>query len=165
MSARTLAVGLFGALACASPVLAAPAGPGAGSAQEQAFLAQNARSPDVVALPGLQYKVVRSGPANGPHPRRADDVTVRYVGQFIDGKTFGASSDNGAGTESFPVQKLIPGWMAALQLMRPGDVWMLYIPAYLAYGAIGKSPIPPDATLVFQVQLVSVTPQQEAPAR
>jgi peptidylprolyl isomerase/FKBP-type peptidyl-prolyl cis-trans isomerase FklB len=166
VNSKTVATALAVALACASPGWAETAAAlGAGTTQEQAFLARNAKAEGVVALPGLQYKVVRSGPATGLHPRRADDITVRYVGQFIDGKTFGASSDNGAGSETFPVQKLIPGWIAALQLMRPGDVWLLYIPAYLAYGATGKSYIPPDSTLIFQVELVSVTPEPEAPAR
>ena len=119
--------------------------------------AQAAAAPaGVVTLPGLQYRILSSGPADGAHPSRGDDVTVRYVGQFQDGKVFGSSPDNGAGTEVFPLQKLIPGWIAALQLMRPGDVWMLYVPAYLAYGAPGKPPyIPPDSPLVFRVELVS----------
>ena len=63
----------------------------------------------------------------------------------------------------FPLQKLIPGWVAALQLMRPGDVWMLYVPAYLAYGAAGKSYIPPDSTLIFHVELVASEPAATAP--
>ena len=138
---------------------------GMGTAAEQAFLAGNAKADGVVVLPGLQYKIVRSGPADGPHPRRADDITVHYVGKFPDGKTFSTTPDNGAGTEVFPLQKLIPGWIAALQLMRPGDVWMLYVPSYLGYGAAGKSYIPPDSTLVFQVELVSVAPPADAPTK
>ena len=142
------------------------AGPpaGIGTAAEQAFLSANAKAAGVVALPGIQYKIVKSGPASGPHPLRSDDITARYVGQFIDGKVFGASSENGAGTEVFPLQKLIPGWIAALQLMRPGDVWMLYVPAYLAYGAVGKSYIPPNSTLIFRVELIGVAPHVDGPA-
>jgi len=144
----------------AGPAMAAPNG--AGTPEEQAFLARNARADGVVVLPGLQYRILKSGPADGPHPSRADDITVRYVGQFLDGKTFNTSPDNGAGTTVFPLQKLIPGWVAALPLMRPGDVWMLYLPSYLAYGAPGKSYIPPDSTLVFRVELVAVSPHVDA---
>ena len=157
----------LGALALAVFAVAhadAAASAGMGTLAEQAFLAQNAKVDGVVTLPGLQYKIVKSGPVDGPHPRRADDITVRYVGAFPDGKVFSATLDNGAGTEVFPLQKLIPGWIAALQLMRPGDVWMLYVPAYLAYGAAGKSYIPPDSTLVFKVELVSVASHVDAPA-
>jgi peptidylprolyl isomerase/FKBP-type peptidyl-prolyl cis-trans isomerase FklB len=127
------------------------------TAQEQSFLSQNALESGVFSLPGLQYKILKSGPASGPHPRRSDDVTVRYEGRFIDGKVFNTSPDQGAGTAVFPLQKLIPGWIAALQLMRPGDVWRLYVPAYLAYGAFGKDYIPPNSTLIFKVELVAVT--------
>lgn len=128
------------------------------------FIAANAHAPGVVVLPGLQYKVLKSGPADGPHALRSDDITVRYEGRFADGKLFDASPDDGRGTTVFPLQKLIPGWIAALQLMRPGDVWMLYLPPNLAYGAKGKGPIPPDTPLVFKVELVSVAPHADAPA-
>ena len=142
------------------------AAPGAGTAAEQAFLAANAKTQGVVVLPGLQYKILKSGPADGAHPLRSDDISVRYEGRFADGKVFGSSADNGAGTETFPLQKLIPGWIGALQLMRPGDVWMLYLPSYLAYGATGKSPyIPSDSTLVFRVELIAAGPQVETPAK
>ncbi len=157
-----VALALAFALGGASPALAAPP-PADETSAERAFLAANAKSPGVVSLPGLQYKVLRSGPVDGPHPLRSDDVTVRYVGQFPDGQTFGSSGDNGAGPEIFPLQKLIPGWIAALQLMRPGDVWMLYVPAYLAYGVAGKSTIPPNSTLVFRVELLATAPHRDAP--
>ena len=157
LSGLTLAAG-------ASASAAAP--PGAGTAAEQSFLARNAKAEGVVALAGLQYKILKSGPADGPHPLRSDDVTVRYEARFADGKVFGSSADGGAGIEVFPLQKLIPGWIAAVQLMRPGDIWMLYVPAYLAYGAAGKPTyIPPDSTLVFRVELVAAWPHGESPAR
>lgn len=89
---------------------------------------------------------------------------MRYQGRFLDGRVFSTSTDQGRGETVFPLQKLIPGWVAALQLMRPGDVWMLYVPAYLAYGAAGKNYIPPDSTLVFQVELVGIEPAGAAPA-
>ena len=160
-----MAAGLLGALILAPPLHAFAGAPaGIGTPAEQGFLASNAKSPGVVSLPGVQYKIIKSGPPNGPHPLRSDDITVRYVGQFIDGKVFGASSENGAGTEVFLLQKLIPGWIAALQRMRPGDVWMLYVPAYLAYGAVGKSYIPPNNTLIFRVELIGVGPHADSVA-
>ncbi|MBW3618180.1 MAG: alpha/beta fold hydrolase [Proteobacteria bacterium] len=144
----------------------APAAAGASDdplARERAFLVRNAGEPGVVSLPGLQYKVLRSGPATGRRPTRADDVTVRYQGRFLDGRVFSTSGDEGRATTTFPLQKLIPGWLSALQLMRPGDEWMLYVPAHLGYGAAGKSYIPPNSTLVFRVELVSAAPSAEQP--
>ena len=138
------------------PAAVAPPTPQAPGA-EAAFLDGNAKAPGVVVLPGLQYQVLKSGPADCPHPRRTDDITVRYEGRLIDGQVFNTSPDEGAGTTVFPLQKLIPGWVAALQMMRPGDVWRLYVPAYLAYGAAGKAYIPPGATLIFKVELVAIS--------
>jgi peptidylprolyl isomerase/FKBP-type peptidyl-prolyl cis-trans isomerase FklB len=134
------------------------------AADDQAFLAANARQAGVVTLPGLQYKILKSGPADGPTALRSDDITVRYEGRFADGTMFDSSPDNGAGTTVFPLQKLIPGWIAALQLMRPGDVWMLYLPPNLAYGLKGKGPIGPNRALVFKIELVSIAPHVEPPA-
>jgi FKBP-type peptidyl-prolyl cis-trans isomerase len=121
-----------------------------------------------VVLPGIQYQVLRSGPANGPHPTRADAVDIRYVGRLTTGDVFSTSSDEGRGTSSFDVQRVIPGFMAAIQLMRPGDRWRITLPAYLAYGAPGrryhppeptlKRDIPPDSILIFDVELVAIRP-------
>jgi FKBP-type peptidyl-prolyl cis-trans isomerase len=133
------------------------------TAAEKAFFAKNAKAPGVVALPGLQYEVLKSGPAEGAHPKGSDEITVRYRGAFTDGKVFDTSPDDGAGTSSFVLNRLIPGWGAALRLMRPGDVWKLYLPAYLAYGPPGKGEIPPGATLVFQIELVSAAPPAPQP--
>ena len=152
---------LLGCTLHVRPALAADPPQPAGA--EQAFLARNAGAQGVVALAGLQYKVLRSGPANGPHPRRTDTIRVRYEGRLLDGRVFNTSADQGRGETVFLLQTLIPGWVAALQLMRPGDVWMLYVPAYLAYGAAGKSYIPPASTLIFQVELVAIEPSPAAP--
>jgi peptidylprolyl isomerase/FKBP-type peptidyl-prolyl cis-trans isomerase FklB len=162
-AAALVSLSLTAACATASRPVPPPA---YATPEEQAFLPANARAEGVVSLPGLQYKVLKSGPADGVHPKRSDDITVRYEGRFLDGKMFSSSPDQGAGTITFELQKLIPGWIAALQMMRPGDVWMLYVPSHLAYGKVGKSYIPPDRTLVFKVELVSVAPHVEsAPAR
>ena len=149
------AAAALGLLSAPSGVRAAPI-PADPAAQAQ-FLAENAKKPGVVVLPGLQYRVLKSGPSDGPHPVRRRRDHVRYEGRFIDGKVFNTSPDQGAGSTVFPLQKLIPGWIAGLQMMRPGDVWMLYVPAYLAYGAAGKEYIPPNSTLVFKIELLSVS--------
>ncbi len=154
--AFTLALATGANAARADPVTTEPA------SDHGAFLAGNATAPGVVALPGLQYKVLKSGPATGPHPIRADTIIVRYEGRFVNGAMFDSSKDEPGGTRTFPLGKLIPGWVAALQMMRPGDEWMLYVPPYLAYGAAGKATIPPESTLVFKVELVAIAPREPA---
>ena len=154
--AFTLAVAASAGAARADPVATEPA------SDHGAFLAGNATAPGVVALPGLQYKVLKSGPATGPHPNRSDTITVRYEGQFVNGTVFDSSKDAPGGAVSFPLGKLIPGWGAALPMMRPGDAWMIYVPPYLAYGSAGKGPIPPESTLVFKVELVAIAPAEPA---
>ena len=121
-----------------------------------------------MVLPGIQYQVLGSGPAGGPHPTRADAVDIRYIGRLTNGEIFSTSSENGSGTSSFEVQRVIPGFMAAIQLMRPGDRWRITLPSYLAYGAPGRRYSPPEATLkrdipphsvlIFDVELVSIRP-------
>lgn len=135
-----------------------PLPPVAAADAERAFLRGVAAQPGVVTLPGLSYRVLRSGPVDGRLPTRADSVTVRYEGRFTDGRVFSTSADGGRGTSTFALQALIPAWLAGVRLMRPGDEWMLYVPSHLGYGAAGKSYIPPDSPLVFKVELVSVTP-------
>lgn len=121
-----------------------------------------------VHLPGLQYRVLRSGPADGVQPTRSDRVSIRYAGRLVDGSVFSTSPDNGANPASFDVRTVIPGFSALVQLMRPGDRWEFTIPGYLGYGREGKRiasgdaslkhEIPPDSTLIFDVELVSVSP-------
>lgn len=122
----------------------------------------------VVRLPGLEYRILHSGPADGVRPTRADRVSIRYVGRLADGSVFSTSPDNGASPTSFDVRIVIPGFSALVQLMRPGDRWEFRIPGYLGYGRDGKKmasgdgslrrEIPADAALVFDVELVGVTP-------
>ena len=124
-------------------------------------------APAVVDLPGLRYEVLRSGPP-GPRPLRSDDVMVRYVGRLADGSIFSTSASDGAVPSAFSVRTVIPGFSALVQLMKPGDRWRFTIPAYLGYGYQGrrfvppeatlKRDIPPDSTLIFDVELVSITP-------
>ena len=110
----------------------------------------------VVNLAGIRYRVLKSGPADGAHPRRSDDIVVKYEGRFADGKVFDSSKQDASGAATFPLGKLIPGWVAAIQLMRPGDEWEIWIPAYMAYGEKGVGPIPPNTDLIFKVELVSI---------
>jgi FKBP-type peptidyl-prolyl cis-trans isomerase FklB len=105
---------------------------------------------------GLQYQVLRSGPADGRSPTLSDSVSVHYRGTLTSGAVFDSSYDRGI-PATFGVGEVIPGWTEALQLMKPGDKWLLYIPSHLAYGPRGMGDkIPPDSDLVFQVELLKV---------
>jgi peptidylprolyl isomerase/FKBP-type peptidyl-prolyl cis-trans isomerase FklB len=129
----------------------------------QAFLAANAKAPGVHVLPdGLQYKIVNSGPADGAKPGPHDEVKVNYEGRLLgpggdpaSGQVFDSSFTRGVPAD-FPVDGVVSGWTEALQLMRPGDEWTLYLPSALAYGDSPPpgAPIPPGAVLVFRVQLL-----------
>jgi FKBP-type peptidyl-prolyl cis-trans isomerase len=120
--------------------------------RNEEYLAKNRKAEGVVTLPsGLQYKVLKRG--TGPSPKATDMVRVNYRGAFIDGTIFDAS---GEGPAPFRVDGVIDGWTEALQLMKVGDRWQLVIPSDLAYGPQGDGPIPPHATLVFEVELVGI---------
>lgn len=123
------------------------------------YLTDNAAKDGVKTLPsGLQYRVIKTGSGSGKSPRGGDLVTVTYKGWLIDGKVF---DQTGHGqTAQFPANRLIPGWVEALRLMKEGDEWELTIPSELAYGEQGAgSDIPPNQVLVFDMQLLQVTPQ------
>jgi FKBP-type peptidyl-prolyl cis-trans isomerase FklB len=123
------------------------------------FLADNAAKKGVVKLPsGLQYRVIKSG--HGKSPKSAGDmVTVTYKGWLINGNVFDQTQPGQ--TAKFPAGGLIPGWVQALSLMKEGDEWELVIPSELGYGAMGADgAIPPNETLVFDMQLISVAPGQ-----
>jgi len=130
------------------------------SGAAKTFLAQNAKQPGVQVLPdGLQFKIVRSGPANGLRPHPQDEVKVNYEGKLIDGKVFDSSYERGQ-PAAMPLKGLIKGWVEALQLMRPGDEWILYVPPELGYGAegAGGGEIPGGAALIFRIELIDVLP-------
>ena len=123
-------------------------------AEGQAFLAENKKKDGVVTLPsGLQYKVLAEG--SGKMPKVTDSVTVHYRGTLIDGKEFDNSHKRGQ-PATFQVGKVIRGWTEALQLMKEGSKWELFIPPQLAYGDRGTGSIPPNSTLIFEVELISV---------
>jgi FKBP-type peptidyl-prolyl cis-trans isomerase FklB len=118
-----------------------------------AFLAANKNKPGVVTLPsGLQYKVLTQG--NGPKPTKNDTVVCNYRGTFLNGTEFDSSAKQGHPV-SFSVGGVIPGWTEALQLMPVGSKWQLYIPSDLAYGENPRG-MPPNSTLIFDVELVSI---------
>ena len=120
------------------------------------FLAENKDKPGVTTLPsGLQYRVVKQG--TGPKPTATDTVTVHYEGKLIDGTIFDSSLKRGE-PASFPVNRVIPGWTEALQLMPVGSTWQLFIPSNLAYGEHPRpgGPIGPNAVLIFDVQLIKI---------
>ena len=115
------------------------------------FLSENAKKEGVVTLPsGLQYKVVKEGTGKAPGPH--DSVTVNYRGTLIDGQEFDSSYRKGK-PATFRVDGVIAGWTEALQLMKEGAKWQLFIPADLAYGERGALA---DRTLIFDVELISV---------
>jgi len=119
------------------------------------FLAKNGKRKEVTTLPsGLQYEVLSSGA--GATPGLNDKVTTHYTGTLIDGTVFDSSVERGQ-PASFPVSGVIKGWTEALQLMKEGDKWKLYIPYDLAYGERGAGAnIGPYSTLVFEIELISV---------
>lgn len=123
--------------------------------EEKAFLATNAKKEGIkTTSSGLQYEVIKSG--SGATPSASDKVTVHYTGTLLDGTKFDSSVDRGQ-PATFPVNGVIAGWTEALQLMKEGDKWRLYIPFSLAYGERGAGDaIPPFSTLIFDVELIKV---------
>lgn len=121
------------------------------------FLAENKTKPGVITLPsGLQYKVLAEG--SGESPKSNDVVTANYRGTLIDGTEFDSSAKNNQPLVR-PANMLIKGWTEALQLMKPGAKWQLFLPPELAYGERGAgAQIGPNATLIFEMELISFKP-------
>lgn len=119
------------------------------------FLLENGKRAEVKTLPsGLQYEVLTEG--EGDVPTAADQVEVHYTGKLIDGTVFDSSVDRGV-PATFGVTQVIPGWVEALQLMKAGSKWRLFIPSNLAYGPNGAGGlIGPNQTLIFDVELIKV---------
>ena len=126
-------------------------------AESEAYLAENAQNPGVTVLDsGLQYEVIESGPDGGESPTSSNSVLAHYHGTLPDGTVFDSSVDRGE-PATFGVSQVIAGWSEALQLMKVGDKWRLFIPPDMAYGEASPTPaIPPNSALVFEVELLEV---------
>ncbi len=133
-------------------------------AEGEAFLATNKNNPGVMTLPvtlpdgkvsELEYLVLTNGTGKTPGP--GDTVTVNYRGTLLDGTEFDSSYKRGQPAK-FPVTGVIRGWTEALQKMQVGSKWKVFIPAELAYGEMGNRGIPPNSTLIFEVELLDTEP-------
>lgn len=130
--------------------------------------ARDDRQSRQVLLEGLRYKVLRAGPKEGATATYFEGVRVRYVVSLPDGQVVTTSPEGGTGTQDFKVTRVIPGFAAIVQLMRPGDVWQVSVPAYLALGHAGLrqapagatakllTPIPPNSPLEMRIEMVAV---------
>jgi FKBP-type peptidyl-prolyl cis-trans isomerase len=164
MRAGLIAFALAAALvACGPKAKTADTGPVQSNlTAAKAFMDKNGKEPGVkTTASGLQFKIVRSGPATGLRPQKSDLIKVHYEGKLLNGEVFDSSYDRGA-PAAMPLEHLIPGWMEALPLMRPGDEWILYVPPQLGYGAEGQGQIPPNSALIFRIELIDLLP---APGR
>jgi len=123
------------------------------------FLAENLERKEVNATEsGLQYEILTSSD-NNASPLADDEVEVHYHGTLINGEVFDSSVDRGEPSK-FKVNQVISGWTEALQLMTVGDKWKLFIPSDLAYGETGNNSIGPNETLIFEVELINITPKE-----
>ena len=139
--------------------------------EAEQFLAANKTKPGVktkeVTLPGgktaeLQYKVLKEG--TGEIPTSNDVVEVNYKGTFINGKEFDSSARHGSKPAEFPVRGVVKGWTEALEMMKVGSKWEVYLPPALAYGERGGPGIGPDTALIFEMELVGIKPPPPPPA-
>jgi FKBP-type peptidyl-prolyl cis-trans isomerase FklB len=131
----------------------------------KAFLAKNKeRNGVITTASGLQYEVIKEG--TGATPKVDDQVSVHYKGTLIDGSLFDSSYDRGEPIQ-LGVTGVIPGWTEALQLMKVGGKYKLFIPSELAYGENPnpRSKIKPNSTLVFEMELLAIVPKTAAPAK
>jgi FKBP-type peptidyl-prolyl cis-trans isomerase FklB len=120
------------------------------------YMAVNGKKEGIVSLPsGLQYKILQDG--TGAYPLATDNVTVHYKGMLTDSTQFDSSYDRGE-PATFPLNRVIPGWIEALQLMKVGSKWIIFLPPGLAYGTNPPqgSPIKPNAVLVFEIELLGI---------
>jgi FKBP-type peptidyl-prolyl cis-trans isomerase len=162
---RRLVASAFIVLSLAACHPKTEAKPPADTSANAAFLAKNAKDAGVVTLPdGLQYKIVTSGPAGGEKPRAQDEVKVNYEGSLLSGEVFDSSFKRGE-PYTTALDGIIPGWIEVLQLMRPGDEWVVWIPPQLGYGDQAGGPIPPNSVLKFRIQMLGVLKHDTPPAQ
>lgn len=123
----------------------------------KAFLAENATKDGVKQTEsGLQYKVIEAG--EGDSPKVEDTVVVHYRGTLLDGTEFDSSHKRNQ-PATFRVGDLIPGWIEALQMMKKGSKWEIYVPSDLAYGPGGTPNIGPNSTLIFEMEILDINPE------
>jgi FKBP-type peptidyl-prolyl cis-trans isomerase len=145
-------------LAVAAPAGSAPAPVPPVTPAGPDFLARNGAAKGVVTTPsGLEYFVVVSGPKTGPHPAAADQVTFDYEVKLLDGQVVDSSYANGEPLTG-RAGDFVPGFSEALQLMRPGDEWIVWVPPQLGYGAKDVGPIPANSVLRFKLALHKIIP-------
>ncbi|MGE3334353.1 MAG: FKBP-type peptidyl-prolyl cis-trans isomerase [Rhodospirillaceae bacterium] len=144
------------ALSFAVPVAAQDAGKAArAAANKELFEASGkpaAKAP-AIAIPATSYKILKTGPASGMHPSRSSAIKVRYEGSYLDGEIFDTSYGKEADNATiYPLRALIPGFVSAVMMMKPGDEWLVYVPSQMAYGAVGHPLATKD--IFFKIELV-----------
>ena len=158
MTRPLLIAALAGFAAVAAPSIGAPVGTPPETPAGPNFLAQNGAAKGVITTPsGLEYFVVASGPASGPHPTAQDTATFDYEVKLLNGQVIDSSYERHEPLTG-RVGDFVPGFTEALELMRPGDEWIVWVPPQLGYGAKDSGPIPGNSVLRFRLALHSVTP-------
>jgi peptidylprolyl isomerase/FKBP-type peptidyl-prolyl cis-trans isomerase FklB len=144
----------------AAPALAAPPATPPETPAGADFLARNGTAKGVVTTPsGLEYFVVKSGPASGAHPSGTDSATFDYEVKLLTGETIDSSYERGEPLTG-QVGAFVPGFTEALELMRPGDEWIVWVPPQLGYGDKDSGPIPANSVLRFRLALHAVAPAE-----
>jgi len=122
----------------------------------KAFLDKIAKQPGIKKLPsGIYYKLLSPEHPKAAKPLVTDQVTVNYEGKLINGQVFDSSFQRGEPV-TFPLQQLVPAWQIAIPEMHIGEIWEIYVPSELGYGAVDQGPIPANSTLVFKIQLIDI---------
>jgi len=155
---RSILIAAIGLAAVAAPASSAPAGVPPETSAGPDFLARNAAAKGVVTTPsGLQYFIVVAGPPSGPHPSAKDTVTFDYEVKLLTGEVIDSSYATGEPLTG-KTGAFVPGFTEALELMRPGDEWIVWVPPQLGYGAKDVGPIPGGSVLRFKLALHRVVP-------
>ncbi len=140
------------ALAFSLPAFAQAEGAAARAAANKEVFDAKGKAP-AMAIPASSYKVLKSGPASGAHPSRSSAIKVRYEGSYLDGEIFDSSYGKEADNATiYPLRALIPGFVSAVMMMKPGDEWLVYVPTQMAYGSVGHPLAGRD--IFFKIELV-----------